>query len=458
MGPVSTENRKSFALESAPAVSFGDTRLKTGRHMARCTRYLAALLLLFAVPAIAESLKVTKPERVGMSSAKLQELQDYFQKQVSDGLEPGFQVIVARRGRVVMHENMGYMDVRTREPITYDTLFRIMSMTKPITNVAAMILYEEGRFSLDDPIAKFIPELAELTVYAGTNDAGEMILEPPRHAPTMHELMTHTAGFTYGGPYSSSPVNEIYQQLRPFEHGIDRQEAIDRLSRIPLAYQPGTEYIYSYSADILGIVVENISGSDLGAFMQARIFDPLGMDETVSWVPPELEPRLMKIHRYDEQGKLAIFADDPDSARPIDRSLVKPAIFNGGGQLISTPGNYFRFAQMLLNGGVFDEVRILSPSTVQLMTTQRYPVGVRERYWAPGQGHGLNVSVVIDPTQINYPTSKGEFSHGGLANGYFFVDPEEELVVIMQGQLFPPRYRNMHIPIVNALVHAAIVE
>ena len=204
MGPVSTENRKSFALESAPAVSFGDTRLKTGRHMARCTRYLAALLLLFAVPAIAESLKVTKPERVGMSSAKLQELQDYFQKQVSDGLEPGFQVIVARRGRVVMHENMGYMDVRTREPITYDTLFRIMSMTKPITNVAAMILYEEGRFSLDDPVAKFIPELAELTVYAGTNDAGEMILEPPRHAPTMHELMTHTAGFTYGGPYSSS--------------------------------------------------------------------------------------------------------------------------------------------------------------------------------------------------------------------------------------------------------------
>ena len=256
--------------------------------MARCTRYLAALLLLIAVPAHAESLKVTKPERVGMSSAKLQELRDYFQKQVSDGLEPGFQVVVARRGRVVMHENMGYMDVRTREPITYDTLFRIMSLTKPVTNVAAMILYEEGRFSLDDPIAKYIPELADLTVYAGTNDAGEMILEPPRHAPTMHELMTHTAGFTYGGPYSSSPVNEIYQQLKPFEHGIGRQEAIDRLSRIPLAYQPGTEYIYSYSADILGIVVESISGSDLGAFMQERIFGPLGMDETVSWVPPEL--------------------------------------------------------------------------------------------------------------------------------------------------------------------------
>jgi CubicO group peptidase (beta-lactamase class C family) len=270
--------------------------------MARCTRYLAALLLLIAVPAHAESLKVTKPERVGMSSAKLQELRDYFQKQVSDGLEPGFQVVVARRGRVVMHENMGYMDVRTREPITYDTLFRIMSLTKPVTNVAAMILYEEGRFSLDDPIAKYIPELADLTVYAGTNDAGEMILEPPRHAPTMHELMTHTAGFTYGGPYSSSPVNEIYQQLKPFEHGIGRQEAIDRLSRIPLAYQPGTEYIYSYSADILGIVVESISGSDLGAFMQERIFGPLGMDETVSWVPPELEQRLMKIHRYDEQG------------------------------------------------------------------------------------------------------------------------------------------------------------
>ena len=420
-------------------------------------RCLAAALLIFAMPAFAGPLTVTRPERVGMSSAKLQVLRDYFQKQVDDGLEPGMQVVVARRGRVVMHENFGYRNAESRDPLTYDTLFRMMSLTKPITNVAAMILYEEGKFSMNDPIAKFIPELADLKVFAGKDEAGEMILEDPHHAPTMHELMTHTAGFTYGGAFGVSPVNEVYQQLNPFERGISKQEAIDRLSGVPLAYQPGTEYMYSFSADILGAIIENISGTDLGAFMQDRILDPLGMDETMAWVPPALQPKLMKYHGYDEDGSLTVLTQFPGSTGQ-DHAVVEPVVFGGGMQLISTTDDYYRFAQMLLNGGKFNRVRILSPSTVNFMTTQRYPVGVRERYWAPGQGHGLNVSVVTDPPQINYPVSKGEFSHGGFANGYFFVDPEEQLVFIMQSQLFPPRYRNIHIPIVNALVHAAIIE
>lgn len=418
---------------------------------------LAAALFLFALPATADSLAVTKPERVGMSAAKLQVLRDYFQKQVDDGLEPGFQIVVARRGKVVMHENIGYMDVAARKPISYDTMFRMMSQTKPVTTVAAMILYEEGKFSMQDPIARFIPELADLKVYAGTDAAGEMILEDPEHAPTMHELMTHTAGFTYGGSYNNSPVNAVYQQLKPFEFGVGKQEAVDRLARIPLAYQPGSEYMYSYSADILGIVVENISGVDLGTFMRERIFEPLGMDETMGWVPPELEPRLMKFHGYDDTGNLIILPGFLTSSGQ-DHAVVKPVLFGGGFQLISTTADYYRFAQMLLNGGKFNGARILAPSTVRFMTMQRYPVGVRERYWAPGQGHGLNVSVVVDPTQINYPVSMGEFSHGGAANGYFFVDPEEELVFIMESQLFPPRYRQVHVPIVNALVHAAIID
>jgi len=418
---------------------------------------LAVALLMFALPAFTGSLPVTKPERVGMSAAKLHVLRDYFQKQVDDGLEPGFQVLVARRGRVVMHENIGYMNVESREPVNDETMFRMMSQTKPVTNAAAMILYEKGKFSMQDPIAKFIPELAGLKVYAGVDAAGDMIFEDARHPPTMHELMTHTAGFTYGGNYNNSPVNAVYRQLRPFEIGISKEESIDRLSHIPLAYQPGTEYMYSYSADILGIVIENISGMDLGGFLQERIFDPLGMDETMAWVPPDLQPKLMKYHGYDENGDLMILPRVPSSSGH-DHAVVKPVMFGGGFQLISTTDDYFRFAQMLLNGGKYDGVRILSPSTVRFMTTQRYPPGVRERYWAPGQGHGLNVSVVTDPTLINYPTSKGEFSHGGFANGYFFVDPEEDLVVIYESQLFPPRYRGVHIPIVNALVHGAILE
>ena len=417
----------------------------------------AAALLIFAIPAIAGSLTVTKPERVGMSSAKLQVLRDYFQMQVDKGLEPGMQVVVARRGRVVMHENIGYRNAVAREPMAYDTLFRMMSLTKPITNVAAMILYDEGRFSMTDPIAKFIPELAGMKVYAGIDESGEMILEDAHHAPTMHELMTHTAGFTYGGAYNATPVNKVYQQSNPFEPGISKQEAINRLSGVPLAYQPGTEYMYSYSADILGAIVENISGTDLGIFMQERIFDPLGMDETMAWVPPALQSKLMKYHGRDASGNLTVLTQFPGSSGQ-DHAIVEPVVFGGGFQLISTTDDYYRFAQMLLNGGDFNDARILSPSTVSFMTTQRYPAGVRERYWAPGQGHGLNVSVVTDPTQINYPVSKGEFSHGGFANGYFFVDPEKELVFIMQSQLFPPRYRNVHIPIVNALVHAAIIE
>ena len=425
--------------------------------MTSIRHYLAAAVLILAVPAFAGSLATTKPERVGMSSAKLQVLRDYFQQQVESGTEPGVQLVVARRGRVVMHENFGYRNAVTREPLSDDTLFRMMSLTKPVTNAAAMMLFEEGKFSMHDPIARFLPELADLRVYAETDENGALLLEAAHHAPTMHELMTHTAGFTYGGGYNDSPVNAIYQQLRPFEVGIDRQESIDRLARVPLAYQPGTEYMYSYSADILGLVIENISGMELGAFLQARIFDPLGMDETMSWVPTDLQSRLMKYHGYDESGNLIVLPRIPTSTGQ-DHAITAPSVFAGGMQLISTTDDYYRFAQMLLNGGEFNGVRILSPSTVKFMTTQRYPAGVRERYWAPGQGHGLNVSVVTDPTQINYPVSAGEFSHGGFANGYFFVDPEEELVVIYQSQLFPPRYRNYHIPIVNALVHAAIID
>ena len=418
---------------------------------------LPTATLLMAAPVIAGSLPTVEPERVGMSSEKLQILRDYFQNQVNEGIEPGVQVIVARRGRVVMHENFGYKNAVAKEPLSFDTLFRIMSLTKPVTNAAAMILYEEGRFAMTDPIAKFVPELGGLKVYAGDDGNGDMVLEDAAHAPTMHELMTHTAGFTYGGGYSDSPVNALYQELKPFEAGIDREESIRRLSQTVLAYQPGTEYMYSYSADILGLVIENISGMELGAFLKKRIFQPLGMHDTLSWVPPEQQSRLMQYHGYDENGTLTILPRMP-TATGRDHATSKPSVFAGGMQLISNPADYFRFAQMLLNGGEIDGVRILSPSTVRFMTTQRYPAGVRERYWAPGQGHGLNVSVVTDPTLIDYPVNAGEFSHGGFANGYFLVDPQAELVVIYQSQLFPPRYRQHHIPVVNALVHAAIID
>ncbi len=419
---------------------------------------LAAVVFVIALPALADRLPLSRPESVGMSAAKLEVLREYFRNQVASGLEPGMQVLVARRGKVVLHENFGYRNVETQEPLTFDTLFRIMSLTKPVTNAAAMILYEEGRFAMDDPIAKFIPEFADLEVFAGIEPSGALTVEPVRHPPTMHELMTHTAGFTYGGGYNESPVNALYRELKPFAAGATRQQTIERLARIPLAYQPGTEYMYSYSADILGFIVEILSGQDLGRFLDERLFGPLGMDRTYAWAPPAEAARLMPIHGYAEDGTLRLLPADWNPARPFDHAVVEPVTFGGGFQLVSSPGDYFRFAQMLLDGGEFKGTRILSPSTVRFMTSQRYPAAVRDRYWAPGQGHGLNVSVVTDPTLVSYPSNAGEFSHGGVANGYFFVDPAADLVLIMQGQLIPPRYRGVHIPVVNALVHAAIVE
>ena len=417
-----------------------------------------AVVILLALPALAERLSLSRPGSVGMSAERLEVLRDYFRGQVDSGLEPGMQVLVARHGKVVLHENFGYRNVETQEPLTFDTLFRIMSLTKPVTNAAAMILYEEGRFAMDDPLAKFIPAFADLEVFAGLDANGALTVEPARHPPTMHELMTHTAGFTYGGGYNESPVNALYRELKPFAADATRQQTIERLARIPLAYQPGTEYMYSYSADILGFIVEIIAGQDLGSFLDDRLFGPLGMKGTYAWVPPAAAARLMPIHGYAEDGSLTLLPNDWNPARPFDHAVVEPVTFGGGFQLVSSPGDYFRFAQMLLDGGEFDGKRILAPSTVRFMTSQRYPQAVRDRYWAPGQGHGLNVSVVTDPSLVNYPTHAGEFSHGGVANGYFFVDPAAGLVVIMQGQLIPPRYRKEHIPVVNALVHAAIIE
>jgi len=412
-----------------------------------------AIYCFWSLTALAGSLDVVRPELVGMSSERLDRVRIEFQALVDQGESSGYQIVVARRGKVVLHESMGTLNIETGVPVTNDSLFRIFSMTKPIVATAMMILYEEGRFSLSDPITKYIPEFKDLKVYAGLDEAGEMILEDPKRPPQIHDLLQHTAGFTYG-IFGDTPVDKLYRDANLLDQTLPLSDMIQKLAGIPLMFQPGEQYLYSVSADIEGYLIEQFSGMDAAQFLQQRILDPLRMNETVTWVPPEHAALLAEVHVTNDEGILAIYSADPD---PTRFALEKPARFSGGGQLISTADDYFRFAQMLLNGGELDGVRILAPLTVKMMTSNRLPLAIPDRSIDPGRGHGFHLRVVADPTLVGFPASSGEFGHGGLATTTFWVDPELELVVVLLNQYFPTGNDQMQ-DLAHRLIHAAIIE
>lgn len=425
--------------------------------MIRNYRYLViAALSLIAFQAWAGSLKTTKPERVGMSSAQLDRLHDRLQQLVDEKASAGFQILVSRHGRVVMHENYGVTDLGSGTPVADDTLYRIYSMTKPIVAVAMMVLYEEGKYSLADPVANYIPEFEGAKVFVGLDDTGEMILEEAVRPPTIHDLFQHTAGLSYG-IFSDTHVDKLYRESGIFDRGRSLKDLIGELASMPLLYQPGTRYQYSLAVDVQGYLIEVLSGMDTETFIRTRVLEPLGMDETSAWVPPESAALLTKVHTHDEAGQLAEYQDNPDSKFQVNSALSKPQAFSGGAQLVSTADDYWRFAQMLLNGGEFDDVRILSPSTVQLMTSNRFPETIAGRRYEPGKGHGFNLAVAIDNTLYPFPVSNGEFSHGGLATTFFWADPELELVVILLNQYLP--YSNPpYVDLIHRMVNSAIIE
>jgi CubicO group peptidase (beta-lactamase class C family) len=419
-------------------------------------RLIIAALLIAAFPALAGSLPTTEADRVGMSAAALQRLHNRLQQLVDDGVSAGLQVIIARRGEVVMHANFGVADHSSGTPITDDTLFRIYSMTKPVIGVAIMMLYEEGRFSLSDPIANYIPAFEGVQVFAGMDDDGQMILEDAVRPPNMHDLLQHTAGLSYG-IFSDTPVDKLYRDTGVLESEGSLGTFIEKLASMPLLYQPGTRYHYSLAVDVQGYLIERLSGMDPESFIRSRIFEPLEMDETMAWVPPDKAALLSKVHTHDDDGKLVIYKDPDDSVFSVNDAYKKPAIFSAGAQLISTGDDYWRFAQMLLNGGTLYGERLLSPASVEMMTSNRLPETIAGRRLGPGRGSGFNVAVVTDRTLVNYPASNGEFSHGGIASTHFWVDPEQQLVVVMMSQLLP----SSHAPIVDLIhrmVYSAILD
>jgi len=412
--------------------------------------------LFAAAPAPAGSLHTTTPERVGMSSGMLQQLDHKLQQLVVEENSAGFQVVIARRGKVVFQESFGVADKDTGEAINDDTLFRIYSMTKPLVGVAMMILYEEGKFSLSDPVAKYIPAFEGARVFVGEDDSGQVILEDAVRPPTMHDLLQHTAGLSYG-VFSDTPVDRMYRETLFTDLDTSLESFVEKLAGIPLLYQPGTRYYYSLSADVQGYLIQRLSGMDPESFIRRRILEPLGMDETMAWVPPDKAARLSKIHTHNEEGALVVYQDAADSLISVDDAYREPALFSGGSQLISTADDYWRFAQMLLNGGSLDGQRILSPATVRMMTSNRLPESIPGRRIAPGRGHGFDLSVVVDHTLINYPANDGEFSHGGLATTHFWVDPKQQLVVVFLSQYLPTSNRP-YVDLLHRMVHAAIVD
>ncbi len=400
-------------------------------------------------PATGSTAVLAAPESVGFSSDRLKRVEDQMEQYVASKQLSGAITMVARHGKIVEYKTYGVSDIKTNTPTAKDSIFRIYSMTKPITGVAMMMLYEEGKWRPEDPISKFIPEFANLKVYKGKDEQGNVLTEAPKHAPTMRELLTHTAGFTYG-IFGNHEVDKMYVQKNVLGSKT-LQEGVEKLGTIPLMYQPGTQWIYSWSVDIQGHIIEKITGKPLGDFFKERIFDPLKMKDTAFFVPEEKMSRLVTLYAADAKGGL--------TPAPLGMVVPKtpPTAPSGGGGLYSTAEDYMRFAQMLLNRGQLDGARLLAPSTVALMTSDHTPQNVGGGVFTPirpGIGFGYDGAVAYDPLEAGVTLGKGTFWWNGLAGTWFWIDPANDLVFVgmIQKLSMPEPERMAKIQLYQALV------
>lgn len=373
------------------------------------------------------------PEAVGFDSQRLAKLDAYMAKVVADGRVPGMTTFLARHGKVVSFKTYGAKSYGG-EPMTPDTIFRIYSMTKPVTGVAMMILFEEGKWRLDDPVTRYVPEFKNLKVVKSIDGNGQVTLEDMRRPPTMREVMSHTAGFGYG-LQDDHPVDKLYREKGVLSAPTTKA-MIDRTAEIPLVFQPGAQWRYSSSVDIQGYIVEKLTGMTLGQFMEQRIFKPLRMNDTAFYVPQAKAGRLAPVYYFNretqkvEEAK-AIFGGD------MPTYLEPPPWESGGGGLVSTTMDYARFAQMIANKGEVDGVRILSPASVEMMGTNMIPKdvlvssnGTTGSRFNEAVGFGLDFMVVNDPRVAGTLEGEGTMSWGGAAGTWFWVDPTNDVVFV----------------------------
>ena len=413
---------------------------------------LISFLLAFQTCYAQQAIKshTAKPEEVGLSADRLKQIKPLMQRYVDENKLPGMITVVARHGKVVCFEKYGLMGID--KPMQSDAIFRIASMTKPVTSVAVMLLYEEGRFQLDDPVAKYIPEFKELKVFSSSDKNG-IHLENQINPMTIRNLLTFTSGL--GSGVENTPVDSMYRAADL--SGGTLKEMIQKLAKIPLLYQPGTRWKYGRSSDVLGYLVEVISGKPLDQFFKERIFIPLKMNDTGYYVSKEKLKRITSVYRLDEHSGIKILTD------PEINNVSTPVRFHSGnGGLLSTATDYLIFSQMLLNKGEYNGVRLLGSKTVDLMTSnhitnEKMP---DDDFFGPmltGMGFGFGFAVLKDQNSSTGSGSKGSYWWAGAANTYFYIDPKEDLIVIFMTQFVP----NIYYPVCREfreLVYQSIVD
>jgi CubicO group peptidase (beta-lactamase class C family) len=416
-----------------------------------CCLVLPLWILVASGSAPAAALEAAQPEKVGMSSERLERLSRELQEYVADDRLAGAVVLVMRRGKVVYHEAFGERDPETDASMQRDTIFRIASQTKAIVSTAVMMLQEQGELLISDPVGKYLPEFLETTV-AVPREGGGYDVVPADRPITIRDLLTHTSGFAYGTGIAGDEWQKAGIQGWYF---ADRDEpiadTIARIAALPAEAQPGEAWVYGYNTDILGALVERVSGQSLDTFLRDRILDPLGMSDTHFYLPPAKRERLAAVYAATPEGIVRA----PDKGSNGQGAYVDGPrkSFSGGAGLLATAADYARFLQMLLNGGELDQHRILGPKSIELMTVDH----LGDLTFDDGEGFGLGFYVIEDLGARGEPGSVGEYGWGGAYHSQYWVDPAEQLVVVYMTQLIPAGNLD-DTRKVRALVYQAIVD
>lgn len=404
-------------------------------------------------------MNTSAPETVGLSPERLSRINQVMQDHVDQKNLPGIITMAARKGQIAHADCFGWMDMESRKPMQIDAIFRLASMTKPITSTAMMMLYEKGLFQLSDPVSKFIPEFKGLKVYVGMED-GKMGLVDSERDITIGDSLTFVSGLM-GSLVTDPPLKELYEEINFSSQKDTLEEGVLKLTELPLMHQPGKNWSYGHDYTLLGRLVELISGKTFAEFLQEEIFEPLNMPDTGFFVPKSKKDRLTTLYDYTESADQPKVDDSPETSD----LFAPPALTSGSGNLLSTTHDYMRFAQMLLNRGELEGKRLLSRKTVELMTENHLPgsllpFGIPDygANWS-GYGYGFGFRVVMDVAQTKLLGSPGEYGWAGAYSTYFWIDPEEELVGIFMSQAWPPfHWPNLVSPDFKALVYQAIVD
>ena len=407
--------------------------------------WLALAVLAVGRPALAQDFPPAPPESVGLSSERLERVTAALQAHVDRGSIAGVVAGVVRDGKLVYSESLGYRDLEAQTPMPVDAIFRLYSMTRPVTSLAAMILWEEGRFALDDPISKYLPQFENQRVFLDASEPDMAQTRPRKGEIAVEHLLLHTSGL-------GSRSSEIYRGEGVRLRSISLEQMVDNAAHVPLFEDPGTRWRYGISTTILGRLVEIWSGMPFERFLEERVFKPLGMTDTVFWVDPDRRDRLAMVYRPSPEGELRPYAIE---TIPFTE---QPALIEGGVGLLTTTRDYLRFSQMFLNKGELDGHRVLQPETVEMMTVNRVPDALMPLGRRPnGRGWTLGFCVVMDPEPFAFPVSQDVFWWDGSAGTRFFIDPRQNMITIIMAQVSPARGNGFREEF-STLVEAAIVD